>query len=197
MTSLDFSYGTSVALPLISLTNLDLKIRTSACLIGSYCSNRKISLPIKLSISCLSDASNGRSDIVIRPFFRSFFRDLLRRPRLRDPPRYLSRPLYIRPIHDWPYWWPSVSSSSLLKRALNSCCCDLWACIAVFVEDRSWAQTSSYVSVGLESSYVSVGLESSYMSVGLESSYASIDWSRRLRSVWSIKLKFWHSEAPR
>src|SRR5271156_1795561 len=71
MTSLDFSYGALVALPLISLTNLDLKIRMPPCLIGSYCSKLNTSLPIRLSISCLSDASNGAPGVVILPCFRS------------------------------------------------------------------------------------------------------------------------------
>jgi hypothetical protein len=68
----DFSYGALVALPLISLTNLDLKIRMPPCLIGSYCSKLNTSLPIRLSISCLSDALNGVPEIVILPYFRNF-----------------------------------------------------------------------------------------------------------------------------
>ena len=72
MISLDFSYGALIALPLISLTNLDLKMRIPPYLIGSYYSKLNTFLPIKLSISCLSDALNGAPKIVILPYFRNF-----------------------------------------------------------------------------------------------------------------------------
>jgi hypothetical protein len=72
MTSLDFSYETLIALPLIFLTNLDLKMRISPYLIGSYCSKLNTFLPIKLSIFYLSDASNGAPEIIILPYLRSF-----------------------------------------------------------------------------------------------------------------------------
>jgi hypothetical protein len=72
MTNLDFSYETLVALPLISLTNLDLKMRMPPCLIESYYSKLNTSLPIRLSISYLSDVSNGTLRIVILPYLRNF-----------------------------------------------------------------------------------------------------------------------------
>jgi hypothetical protein len=72
MTSLDFSYKTLITLPLISLTNLDLKIRMPPYLTKSYYSKLNTFLPIKLSISCLSNTSNGISEIVILPCFRNF-----------------------------------------------------------------------------------------------------------------------------
>jgi hypothetical protein len=72
MTSLDFSYRTLVILPLISLTNLDLKMRMPPYLTGSYYSKLNTFLPIKLSISYLSDALNGISGIVILPYLRNF-----------------------------------------------------------------------------------------------------------------------------
>jgi hypothetical protein len=71
MTSLDFSYKTLVALSLIFLTNLDLKMRMPPYLIKSYYSKLNISLPIRLSISYLSDTSNGASEIMILPYFRN------------------------------------------------------------------------------------------------------------------------------
>jgi hypothetical protein len=72
MTSLDFSYGTLIALPLISLINLDLKMRMPPCLTGSYYSKLNTSLLIRLSIFCLSDVLNGVPGIVILPCFRNF-----------------------------------------------------------------------------------------------------------------------------
>jgi hypothetical protein len=72
MTNLDFSYKTLVTLFLISLTNLNLKIRMLPYLTGSYYSKLNMSLSIKLSISCLSDALNGIPRIVILPYFRNF-----------------------------------------------------------------------------------------------------------------------------
>jgi hypothetical protein len=72
MISLDFSYETLVALPLISLINLDLKIRMPPCLTGSYCSKLNTSLLIKLSIFYLSDALNGILRVMILPYFRNF-----------------------------------------------------------------------------------------------------------------------------
>jgi hypothetical protein len=71
MTNLDFSYGTLVILLLISLTNLDLKIRMPPYLIKSYYSKLNTSLPIRLSISYLSDALNSASEIMILPYFRN------------------------------------------------------------------------------------------------------------------------------
>jgi hypothetical protein len=72
MTSLDFSYRALVVLSLISLINLDLKIRMSPYLIRSYCSKLNTSLSIKLSISYLSDALNGALKVVILSYFRNF-----------------------------------------------------------------------------------------------------------------------------
>jgi hypothetical protein len=72
MTNLDFSYKTLVALLLIFLTNLDLKMRMPLYLIGSYYSKLNTSLPIRLSISYLSDISNGTPGIVILPYLRNF-----------------------------------------------------------------------------------------------------------------------------
>jgi hypothetical protein len=72
MTSFDFSYETLVALPLISLTNLDLKMRMPPCLTGSYYSKLNTSLPIRLSISYLSDILNGALGIMILPYLRNF-----------------------------------------------------------------------------------------------------------------------------
>jgi hypothetical protein len=71
MTSLDFSYGALVTLPLISLINLDLKIRMPPCLIESYYSKLNTSLPIRLSISYLSNVLNGIPKIVILLYFRN------------------------------------------------------------------------------------------------------------------------------
>jgi hypothetical protein len=71
MTSLDFSYKTLVTLPLISLTNLDLKMRIPPCLTESYYSKLNTSLPIKLSIFYLSDTSNGAPKIMILPYLRN------------------------------------------------------------------------------------------------------------------------------
>jgi hypothetical protein len=72
MTSLDFSYKTLITLSLISLLNLDLKMRMPPYLIESYCSKLNTSLPIRLSISYLSDISNGISEVVILPYLRNF-----------------------------------------------------------------------------------------------------------------------------
>jgi hypothetical protein len=72
MISLDFSYETLVILPLISLTNLDLKMRMPPYLIGSYYLKLNTFLPIKLSISCLSDALNDIPGVIILPYLRNF-----------------------------------------------------------------------------------------------------------------------------
>jgi hypothetical protein len=72
MTSLDFSYETLIALPLISLTNLNLKMRMPPYLTRSYCSKLNTSLPIRLSISYLSDTSNGAPRVMILPYLRNF-----------------------------------------------------------------------------------------------------------------------------
>jgi hypothetical protein len=72
MISLDFSYRTLITLPLISLTNLDLKIRMPSCLIESYYSKLNTSLSIRLSISYLSDALNGAPGVMILPYLRNF-----------------------------------------------------------------------------------------------------------------------------
>ena len=72
MTNLDFSYKALITLPLISLTNLDLKIRMPPYLIRSYYSKLNTSLLIRLSISYLSDTLNGAPEIVILPYFRNF-----------------------------------------------------------------------------------------------------------------------------
>jgi hypothetical protein len=72
MTSFDFSYETLIVLPLIFLINLDLKMRMPPCLTGSYYSKLNTSLPIKLSISYLSNALNGTPGIMILPYFRNF-----------------------------------------------------------------------------------------------------------------------------
>jgi hypothetical protein len=71
MTSLDFSYKTLIALPLISLINLDLKMRIPSYLTKSYYSKLNTFLPIKLSISYLSDASNGAPKVIILPYLRN------------------------------------------------------------------------------------------------------------------------------
>jgi hypothetical protein len=71
MTSLDFSYKALIVLSLIFLINLDLKMRMPPCLIGSYYSKLNTSLSIRLSISYLSDISNGIPEIMILPYFRS------------------------------------------------------------------------------------------------------------------------------
>jgi hypothetical protein len=71
MTSLDFSYKTLIALSLISLTNLNLKMRIPSYLIRLYCSKLNTFLPIKLSISYLSDALNGALKIIILPCLRN------------------------------------------------------------------------------------------------------------------------------
>jgi hypothetical protein len=71
MTNLDFSYRALVVLPLIFLTNLDLKIRMPSYLIRSYCSKLNTSLSIRLSISYLSDALNGAPGIMILPYLRN------------------------------------------------------------------------------------------------------------------------------
>jgi hypothetical protein len=71
MTNLDFSYETLIALSLISLTNLNLKMRMPPCLTRSYYSKLNTSLSIKLSISCLSDALNGAPEIVILLYLRN------------------------------------------------------------------------------------------------------------------------------
>jgi hypothetical protein len=71
MTSLDFSYEALITLFLIFLTNLDLKMRMPPCLTESYYSKLNTSLSIRLSISYLSDASKGASEIVILPYFRN------------------------------------------------------------------------------------------------------------------------------
>jgi hypothetical protein len=72
MTSLDFSYKALVILSLISLINLDLKMRMPPYLTGSYCSKLNTSLPIKLSIFCLSNALNSISRIIILSYLRNF-----------------------------------------------------------------------------------------------------------------------------
>jgi hypothetical protein len=72
MTSLDFSYKALIALPLISLINLDLKIRMPPYLIRLYYSKLNTSLPIKLSIFYLSDTLNGVPEIIILFYFRNF-----------------------------------------------------------------------------------------------------------------------------
>jgi hypothetical protein len=72
MISLDFSYETLVTLSLIFLTNLNLKMRMPPCLIRSYYLKLNTSLPIKLLISYLSDASNGIPGIIILPYLRNF-----------------------------------------------------------------------------------------------------------------------------
>jgi hypothetical protein len=72
MTSLDFSYEVLIVLLLISLINLNLKIRMSPCLTESYYSKLNTFLPIRLSISYLSDTLNGVLKIVILPYFRNF-----------------------------------------------------------------------------------------------------------------------------
>jgi hypothetical protein len=71
MTSLDFSYETLIALPLISLTNLDLKIRIPPYLTGSYYSKLNTFLPIRLSISYLSNISNDILRVMILPYLRN------------------------------------------------------------------------------------------------------------------------------
>ena len=72
MTSFDFSYEALVILFLISLINLDLKMRMPPCLTGSYYSKLNTFLPIKLSISCLLNILNGAFRVVILPYLRNF-----------------------------------------------------------------------------------------------------------------------------
>ena len=69
MISFDFLNKTSVALPLISLTILDLKIRTPLNLVRLYFLNLKTPLTIKLSISYLLDAWKGALRVIIQPSF--------------------------------------------------------------------------------------------------------------------------------
>jgi hypothetical protein len=71
MTSLDFSYETLITLPLISLINLDLKMRMPPYLTESYYSKLNTSLLIRLSISYLSDTLNGISRVIILPYLRN------------------------------------------------------------------------------------------------------------------------------
>jgi hypothetical protein len=72
MTNLDFSYKALIALFLIFLINLDLKMRISPYLTGSYYSKLNTSLSIKLSISYLSNTLNGTPEIIILPYLRNF-----------------------------------------------------------------------------------------------------------------------------
>jgi hypothetical protein len=72
MTSLDFSYKALVILLLISLINLNLKMRMPPYLTGSYYSKLNTSLLIRLSIFYLSNASNGASGIIILLYLRNF-----------------------------------------------------------------------------------------------------------------------------
>jgi hypothetical protein len=71
MTNLNFSYKTLIILPLISLINLDLKIRIPPYLTGLYYSKLNTSLSIRLSIFYLSDALNGAPKVVILSYFRN------------------------------------------------------------------------------------------------------------------------------
>src|SRR6266702_4474208 len=73
MTSLDFSNGASVALPLILLTILDLKMQTPLNLIGLYFLNLKTPLAIRLLIFYLLNAWKGVLGVMIRPSFWSCF----------------------------------------------------------------------------------------------------------------------------
>jgi len=69
MTSLNFLNRALVALPLISLTILNLKMRTLSNLVGLYFLNLKTSLIIRLSISYLLDAWKGAPKVIIQPSF--------------------------------------------------------------------------------------------------------------------------------
>jgi hypothetical protein len=60
-------------LPLISLTILNLKMRTLLNLIRLYFLNLKTLLIIRLLISCLLDAWKGAFRVIIRPSFWSCF----------------------------------------------------------------------------------------------------------------------------
>ena len=69
MTSLDFLNRALVALPLISLTILNLKIQTLLNLVRLYFLNLKTFFIIKLSISYLLDTWKGAPGVVIQPSF--------------------------------------------------------------------------------------------------------------------------------
>jgi hypothetical protein len=71
MISLDFSYKTLVTLFLISLTNLDLKMRMPPYLTGLYYSKLNTFLLIRLSISYLSDILNGALRVIILFYLRN------------------------------------------------------------------------------------------------------------------------------
>jgi hypothetical protein len=73
MTNLNFLNGALVALLLISLTILDLKMRTLLNLVGSYFLNLKTPLVIRLLISCLLDTWKGAFGVIIWPSFWSCF----------------------------------------------------------------------------------------------------------------------------
>ena len=65
MISLNFLNKVLVALPLISLTILNLKIRTLLNLLGLYFLNLKTPLTIRPSISYLLDIWKGASRVII------------------------------------------------------------------------------------------------------------------------------------
>ena len=73
MTSLNFLNRASVALPLISLTILNLKIWTLLNLVGLYFSNLKTFLAIKLSISYLLNTWKRAPRVIIQPSFQNYF----------------------------------------------------------------------------------------------------------------------------
>src|SRR3982074_1173436 len=70
MTSRDFSYKWSVALPLISSTNLELNILVLSY-VESYGLNSNTPPAIRPAISCFRDCSKGAPGVVITPSFRS------------------------------------------------------------------------------------------------------------------------------
>jgi hypothetical protein len=61
-----------VAFPLTLFTSLELKIRVSEYLSGSYYMNSNTLFATKLSISCHWDSSNGFPGVVIMPSWHSF-----------------------------------------------------------------------------------------------------------------------------
>ena len=72
MVSLNFLKGVFVAFPLTLLISFKLKICIPEYLLGSYCTNLKTPLVIRLSISCYWDFSNRPPGVVIMPSFYSF-----------------------------------------------------------------------------------------------------------------------------
>ena len=70
--SLNFLKGVFITFPLTLLTSLKLKIRIPKYLLGSYYTNLKTPLAIRLLISYYQDFLNRPPRAVITPSFRSF-----------------------------------------------------------------------------------------------------------------------------